>query len=99
MIAALVPAAALFLFREALADRILAPRHTAAAVLVWVGFAVTSLTLLRDSGVFGSEMPLAFMTLAASLSPPATGGLRPGALVVRIDSPSLTRPRTRFRMR
>ena len=67
-IAALIPAAALFLFREALADRILAPRHTAAAVLVWVGFAATSLALLRDSGVFGSEMPLAFMALAASLS-------------------------------
>ncbi len=67
-IAALIPVGTLFLFREALADRILAQRHTAGAVLVWAGFAATSLAPLRDSAVLPSGMPLAFMALAASLS-------------------------------
>lgn len=68
IIAAVVPLGAVYMFREVLKDRIFTPRLTVATFLVWMGYAAAYFALLYQSGMFQSEMALAFLALLVSLS-------------------------------
>ena len=90
IIAVLIPIGAVYVHRRALADRIFTLRQTGASVLMWLAFATVYLALLRGAGMFQSNMASAFHRADGFIEPRSARGPRPGALVVRTHSSSLT---------
>lgn len=79
LVAALIPMGTVYVFRQALADRILTPRATGAALVMWAGFTAICLALLGDSGMRPPGVSQALMALMASstLVPLAAVALAP----------------------
>lgn len=67
IVAAAIPVGAVYVYRQALADRLLTLWHAGGAVLIWAGFAAAYFSVLAESGAF-VDMPSAFIALMASLS-------------------------------
>ena len=66
--AALMPIGAMYVCRKALSDRVLMPRDSGAAALLWAVFAAVSVVVLRDSGLARADMPSAFIALLVSVT-------------------------------
>lgn len=80
MVVMVIPLGTIYVFRKALADRILTRWHAGIAVFMWVGLAVASLFLLLDLGAFGFEaisVSTGALLISLSLLPLAAVALAP----------------------